>query len=108
MFVLVNKYLILKRFDGVVLWPFILLRKSSLKENKEFMNHERVHLCQQRELLLVFFYVWYLVEFCLRYLEYDNGYEAYRNISFEREAYENENNLDYLSTRKFWAFLRYL
>lgn len=72
------------------------------------MNHERVHLHQQRELLVVFFYIWYFVEFCLRYLEYDNSFEAYRNISFEREAYQNESNLDYLQTRKFWAFLKYL
>lgn len=108
MFVLVNKYLILGRFDGVVLWPFIFLRRPGLKNNKEFMNHERVHLRQQKEMLVVFFYIWYLVEFFLRYLEFDNSYEAYRNISFEREAYSNEDKLDYLENRKAWAFLKYL
>lgn len=25
---------------------------------------------------------------------------AYKNISFEREAYQNQSNLDYLSNRK--------
>lgn len=108
MFVLVNKYLILRRFDGVVLWPFIFLRRPDLKNNKEFMNHERVHLHQQKEMLVLLFYIWYAVEFFLRYLEFDNAYEAYRNISFEREAYSNEDNLDYLKNRRAWAFLKYL
>lgn len=108
MFVIINKYLILNRFDGVVLWPFIFLRRPGLRENKVFMNHERIHLKQQLELLVLFFYIWYLVEFFLRYLQYDNSFEAYQNISFEREAYANENNLEYIKNRNFWSFLKYL
>jgi hypothetical protein len=33
---------------------------------------------------------------------------AYRNLSFEREAYVNESNLEYLETRKYFSFLNYL
>ena len=32
----------------------------------------------------------------------------YKNISFEREAYCNDANLDYLKTRPFMRFLKYL
>jgi len=39
---------------------------------------------------------------------YRNSYTAYRNISFEREAYVFENDLDYLSRRRFFAFFRFV
>jgi hypothetical protein len=32
---------------------------------------------------------------------------AYRNISFEKEAYTNEKDLNYLQSRSFWKFLNY-
>jgi len=31
--------------------------------------------------------------------------KAYENICFEKEAYNNEKNLDYLKTRKHFSFL---
>lgn len=108
MFVIVNKYLLVKRFDGVVMWPFIFLKRKELKENEAFMNHERIHLKQQLELLVVLFYFWYFTEYFIRFLQYRDSYKAYANISFEREAYTNEDNLDYIRKRKFWAFLKYL
>ncbi|MGK0254765.1 MAG: hypothetical protein ACI9OE_002275, partial [Mariniflexile sp.] len=40
--------------------------------------------------------------------QYKKWHLAYRNISFEREAYANEMYLDYLKQRKFWSFLKYL
>jgi hypothetical protein len=30
-------------------------------------------------------------------------FKEYKNISFEKEAYSNEDNLDYLKTRKWFA-----
>ncbi|MEX0995648.1 MAG: hypothetical protein WDZ45_01210 [Flavobacteriaceae bacterium] len=72
------------------------------------MNHERIHLRQQLELLILPFYLWYGLEFLLRLLYFRNRYKAYRNISFEREAYSNEADLYYLKRRKFWAFIGYL
>jgi len=35
-------------------------------------------------------------------------YRVYANISFEREAYQNEGNSSYLRNRKLWTFLHYL
>ncbi len=72
------------------------------------LNHERIHLRQQAELLILPFYVWYVLEYFVRLLAYKNKKEAYRNISFEREAYANESDPDYLKHRKFWSFLKYL
>ena len=41
-------------------------------------------------------------------LLYGNGFKAYRNIPFEREAYWNERKPTYLGRRKPWAWLEYL
>jgi hypothetical protein len=57
---------------------------------------------------VIFFYVWYGLEFLLRWAHYKSAHRAYRNIGFEREAYANENNLFYLERRSFWGFWGYL
>ena len=108
MIVLVNRWLIRKKFNGVTLWPFILVRSKELKFDPIFINHEKIHIRQQLELLVIFFYIWYGLEFLVRLIQYRNRYQAYRNISFEREAYENEKDFNYLKTRKFWGFIRNL
>jgi hypothetical protein len=78
------------------------------KENIVFINHERIHLRQQLELLILPFFIWYFLEFFIRWMQYKNRNLAYRNISFEREAYVNELNPDYLKKRAFCGFLKYL
>lgn len=93
---------------GISLYPFVILDNKELKLDKAFINHEKIHLKQQVELLLVFFYIWYLIEFVVKLLKYRNFYEAYRNISFEREAYTNDADLTFLNNRKFWGFIQYL
>jgi hypothetical protein len=75
---------------------------------ERLINHESIHLKQQAELGAIFFYVWYLIEFCIRTVLIGNTDAAYRRICFEKEAYANEENLEYIKTRKFWAFLKYL
>ncbi len=73
--------------------------------SNELMNHERIHTAQQREMLFVFFYLFYVVEWLVRLPMRGN---AYRNISFEREAYANQRNAAYLSSRPLFAWRRYL
>jgi hypothetical protein len=94
--------------DAVTIFPFIFMRKERFRHNTNLLNHERIHLRQALELLIIPFYVWYLIEFCCRLPRYRNFYLAYRNISFEREAYENDSNLGYLTNRRFWNFLAFL
>jgi len=108
MFVVVNKYVLAKRFDGIVLWPFVFVKRRELKNNPVFMNHERIHLRQQLELLVLPFFVWYFLEYLVRLLQYRNSYKAYNRISFEREAYGHEKDLGYLRRRRLWSFWKYL
>ncbi|MCP9766900.1 hypothetical protein EGI22_03200 [Lacihabitans sp. LS3-19] len=96
----------LPRIGGIALWPFIILRAKT--PGKVIINHERIHLRQQLELLILPFYLWYLTEWLLLLIKYRNLYEAYMHISFEKEAYSNESDLKYLRNRPFWSFLKYL
>lgn len=107
MFLVVNKYLLRKRFVGVTLWPFIVMKDRALEDDVVFINHERIHLRQQRELLVLPFYICYGLEFLFRLLQYRDRYKAYLNISFEREAYTHEADLEYLKQRPNWAFTRF-
>lgn len=108
MIVVVNKYLMAKGFKGISLWPFVILKHKALSKNPVFINHERIHLKQQIEMLILPFYLWYSIEFIIRLIQYKNRNSAYKNISFEREAYSNESNLDYFKKRNLWSFLDYL
>ncbi len=92
--------------DGMALFPFILVRQPN--PGPVLLNHERIHLRQQAELGILPFYLWYVVEYLIRRLRYGDHYTAYRNISFEREAFANDMNLVYLKQRRWWAFWHYL
>lgn len=94
------------RVDGMALFPFILSKRKAPSE--VFLNHERIHLKQQLELGLVIFYVWYVVEYLIRYVQFRKHYLAYLHISFEREAYTHERDLGYLKKRRFCAWWKYL
>ena len=97
-----------KNFIAIAVFPFILLKNKDLRRNKRLLNHEKIHLRQQIELLIIPFYIWYLAEYFLRLIQCKNGNMAYMNISFEREAYENDQNLNYLKQRNFFSFLKYM
>lgn len=108
MFLIATKYLIPKGYRGLAVFPFVFYRNHLDKEDLVFVNHEKIHLRQQLEMCFFPFFIWYFMEFLLRLIQYKNWNLAYRNISFEREAYANEKKLDYLKRRSFWGFLRYV
>jgi hypothetical protein len=108
MILLVVKYLVPKGFRGITFFPFVFLSDKSDKSNIFLVHHERIHLRQQLEMAVVFFFIWYGLEFLFRLLQFRGWKTAYYSISFEREAYQNEKNLDYLKKRSFWSFLRYV
>lgn len=94
-----------KRYYAINLFG-ILFAKGPC--SARIINHESIHTAQMKELLYIFFYLWYVVEWLLRLFQYGDSYRAYRNISFEREAYANENNLNYLSWRGSYSSLKFL
>ena len=72
------------------------------------INHERIHTAQMRELLYIPFYIIYVIEWAVRLVRHRSLVAAYRNISFEREAYARQADMGYLASRPLFAFLRYM
>lgn len=108
MILIVFKYLTPKGFRGITFYPFVFLADKNDKLNSHFVNHERIHIRQQIEMMVLPFFIWYGIEFLFRWWQFKNRRAAYYNISFEREAYQNEKDLDYLKKRSFWTFLIYV
>ena len=76
--------------------------------NTKHETHERIHLKQELECLLIGYALWYFIEYLIRRIQYRNHKDAYYNISFEREAYANQKNSNYLDDRKKYAWLNYI
>ncbi len=91
----------------MAIYPFILLKDPDQKADKTLINHERIHLRQQIELLILPFYLLYLFNYLINLIRYKNHYLAYFNILFEKEAYACDQNLDYLQQRKLFSWLKY-
>lgn len=108
MILIVFKYFTPKGFRGLTFYPFVFLADKDDKLNEIFINHEKIHIRQQLELLIVPFYLWYTAEYLLRLIQFRNRKKAYYSISFEKEAYANEKDLEYLKSRSFWRFLSYM
>jgi hypothetical protein len=120
---------------AITLMPFGIFMKEKYLTNVRMINHEKIHWAQQMEmavtgaiialitgiillslgiyswwllLLLVFpflfFYLWYVIEWFLKVITPPSG--AYEDIGFEREAYTNDDNLNYLNIRKLFAWLK--
>ena len=106
-----NKISILMNIGGITLWPFIVLREYYQgttnywrSKRERIINHESIHIKQQEELLIIPFYVLYVLEWFIKLFFY--GKQSYYNISFEREAYSNEHDKDYLKNRKRYRWIK--
>lgn len=86
----------------------MFLKHKALKGNLILINHEKIHLRQQIEMLIIPFFIIYGIEFLVRLIQYRDWKTAYLNISFEREAYSKQKDLDYLKSRPLWNFIKYI
>ena len=81
--------------------------KLSISGNKE-LNHEAIHTEQMKEMLYIFFYIWYGIEYLIIRLFHIKQHDAYKDVSFEEEAHINDDNLNYISERKHYTWTKYL
>lgn len=118
------KLLLFSGYTTIMLFCFILTKLNTLPPST--LRHENIHRRQYVEcaalslplvlllcwlvswwfllLLPMFYYVLYVGEWLVRLFRPGN---AYRNISFEKEAYQNQHNPGYLSERKWFAWMKY-
>lgn len=101
--IIYNNFIPFKGFLAINLFGVMFVRGTWRDLNARVLNHEKIHTAQMRELGYLPFYLLYLLEWLIRLLGKGN---AYRNISFEREAYANDSNPQYLSSRRRWAMWR--
>ena len=128
--VIYNKIIPFKGYMAITIWPLIFARVRKLRGSA--LNHERIHLRQQLEVVLVsaaillfivlwfelswwwmllsmaMYYIGYGIGFAIRYLVYRSASEAGRNIATEQEAYLNQYDETYLNRRKPFAWVRYI
>lgn len=98
----------------------LLLTAPKARITEVDLNHEAIHNAQMKEMLYLFFYIWYGTEWLVRIFVYTikwliagrkTEYEAwtvYRKVSFEREAYVHEVTKDYLKDRTIFNWWRFL
>lgn len=129
--VIFNDTIPFKGFIAMCLWPFIFVRNNAANHyNTAANNHEHIHAEQQKELLVVGaalaliayafglgwwallflpLFLWlYLIEWLIKIPIEGSSRKAYRSISFEREAYQNEKDLTYIAKRKHFIWLKYI
>lgn len=123
-----NKYIPIGDFDCMNILGILFIKPTTVLHDF-IINHEKIHTYQQYELLIVSLlptllisyitnnYLWLLLTIPLPIVlyiilwiveiilpPYDT---AYRDSVFEKEAYDNETNLNYLKNRKPFAWIKY-
>lgn len=113
-----NRIIPFGSYKAMVLGKFIFTKNASRLSDR-IIRHETIHYYQQAELAYIIFFVMYFLSFLTQFARclfsknigrVETGgnsvwNRAYRTIVFEREAYENEDNPEYLKTRKPWAWV---
>lgn len=121
--IIYNNYLPIKGFLAINLFGILFVRneykyKMNLQQYKEkVLNHESIHTEQMKDFAYILpkclqtyiggivFYICYVFEWLFRVLFTKDMFShlAYKHISFEKEAFNNESNLAYLNNRKRFA-----
>jgi len=127
----INNIIPFKGFKAITIWPIIFVRQDCIQRYTVVDDrHEEIHGRQQLEMLITgsiiavalfflgcgwwslcalpIFFVWYGIEYLIRLILYRNTKGAYRNISFEQEAYTYEAQVSYLQTRKLFEWITFL
>lgn len=103
--VIYNNLIPFKGYKCINLFGVLFVRKGCTMSDVDY-NHEAIHTAQMKEMLYVPFYVLYALEWLILLVKYRNAHMAYRNTSYEREAYSNQYNLEYLETRPMFNEFR--
>jgi len=86
-----------------VVYPFIVASKTE-KENVVLLNHEKIHLKQQRELWVLPFFILYFGNSVWLMIRYFSLKKAHTMNIFEAEAFTYEKDQGYLKLRKLFAW----
>ncbi len=107
--VIYTKHIPFSGYVAITFFEWVIARKEFNPLDEKILNHESIHVAQNREMAYIFFYLWYAVEYLVRLIQYKGDMKkAYANISLEREAYDNDDDTSYISRRRHYAWRRFL
>lgn len=107
-------------FKAMTIGPWIFCRQGTELTSVD-INHEAIHWEQYKELLIVVFPFVYIILFSIELvacaINHDRGKiknnrknnvfkRTYRSIALEREAYEHENDMEYVARRPLWNWMK--
>ena len=70
-------------------------------------NHEAIHWQQYIETGIIGFIILYYSFYLYNYIKYRDTQAAYFLIPFEKEAYDNHENFNYLEKRQRWSWCKW-
>jgi len=103
--VIYNSIIPFNGFKAINICGLIFARKNAKMKDTD-LNHEKIHTKQILELLIIGFYLCYVFEWLFRLIFHKYEKDAYHSVSFEKEAYAHQNDLEYLKSRKHYAMWR--
>ena len=107
--IIYNAFIPFKGYSAINIFGIIFARQSKKgKLSERAIRHERIHTAQMIEMGYILFYIWYAVEFLIKYAKIKRWKQAYYAVSFEQEAYYNQDFEDYEYQRKKYAWTFYL
>lgn len=126
--VIKNKFIPVGNFSAMNILGFLFIKEDT-KITKELIRHEAIHSAQQYEIFALSAFIalvvsciyaswWYLlITVAMPILLYVLAWllevalppynSAYKDSPFEREAYLNQNNPEYLANRVNFAWVKY-
>lgn len=88
----------------MTLCHYLLCLKKKPLPDAIFMNHDNMYARQQKEMFILFFYLWYLIDYVIPRCDRFH-HEAYLRISFGDKTYAREAEEAFLKSREPCAFL---
>lgn len=101
----------LSKFAPINIWaitlgPVVICRGTLSKKTK---RHETIHYLQYKELWFIGFLLIYLWDFLFSAIFRGKGFSrsSYLSIRFEQEAWNNDEDIEYLEKREKFAWKKY-
>ena len=88
---------------GAITLGFVVFSRDDMSETTR--RHETIHFQQYLETLFLGFLILYFYDYAKSRITGITGRESYRKIRAEKEAYENQDDPNYLRNRKRWKWI---
>ena len=78
-----NKWFPFGNYKAINICGIVFYKGDNLSDKT--INHEKIHTKQMIELLFIFFYLWYGIEYLIVRLFHKKQNDVYHDVSFEEE-----------------------